>query len=156
VKVVETPVATNVEQAKWTDLEDGIQIAFAQLPFGVEGEYRSGDYWLIPARVATGGIEWPPSEQADKMSLVVPGGVHHHYAPLAFVGWENNELQARPCFCEFAPNNSCFGPRAVALDGRNIVSQPRILEDMVKTKAASKAARPKRTRRRTRVKKEPS
>jgi len=32
----------------WIKLEDGIEVQFS------EGEYRSGDYWLIPARVATG------------------------------------------------------------------------------------------------------
>jgi hypothetical protein len=36
-------------------LEKGIEIAFQP------GDYRIGDYWLIPARAATGTIEWPPS-----------------------------------------------------------------------------------------------
>src|SRR5205085_643293 len=40
--------------ADWLDLEDGIQVQFA------EGTYRAGDYWLIPARTATAEIEWPP------------------------------------------------------------------------------------------------
>jgi len=167
VKVVETPVATNADQAGWLDLEDGIQIAFAQLPFGVQGEYRSGDYWLIPARIATGAIEWPPSEQAGKMSLISPRGVRHHYAPLAFVGWENNQLQAHSCFCEFAPINSCFQRNALPFGGENSVSQPRILEGVndrerfasrasdIETDVAPKAARPKRARK-ARVKKDRS
>ncbi len=33
-------------------IENGIEIAFQQ------GDYRSGDYWLIPARAATGSILW--------------------------------------------------------------------------------------------------
>jgi hypothetical protein len=36
-------------------LEKGIEIAFQP------GDYRIGDYWLIPARAATGTIEWPPA-----------------------------------------------------------------------------------------------
>jgi hypothetical protein len=36
----------------WLDLEDGVQIQFSD-----GGEYLTGDYWLIPARVATGGDE---------------------------------------------------------------------------------------------------
>ena len=40
----------------WIPLEDGVQVQFS--PVG--GNYRTGDYWLIPARVATGNIEWPP------------------------------------------------------------------------------------------------
>ena len=31
---------------QWVELEDGIQIQF------VAGQYRAGDYWLIPARTA--------------------------------------------------------------------------------------------------------
>jgi hypothetical protein len=34
------------------DLEDGIQIQFL-----TGGKYPTGDYWLIPARVATGDVE---------------------------------------------------------------------------------------------------
>jgi Family of unknown function (DUF6519) len=77
----------------WIDLEDGLQIQFA-----VGGQYRSGDYWLVPARVATGSIEWPAAVAADGTpekdqngnaipALEPPKGVHHHYAPLGFVGY---------------------------------------------------------------------
>ena len=42
------------------DLENGVQIQF---PGAVAGEvaaiYRTSDYWTIPARVATGDVEWP-------------------------------------------------------------------------------------------------
>jgi hypothetical protein len=38
----------------WLALEDGIEVQFA-----ANQRYRRGDYWLIPARTATGGIEWP-------------------------------------------------------------------------------------------------
>lgn len=36
------------------DIENGIQVTFTA------GTYRSGDYWLIPARTASGTIDWPP------------------------------------------------------------------------------------------------
>jgi hypothetical protein len=36
-------------------LEEGIQVQFAK-----GGTYWPGDYWVIPARVALGGIDWPP------------------------------------------------------------------------------------------------
>ena len=67
----------------WIALEDGIQVQFA-----AGGLYRSGDYWLIPARVATGSIEWPST--SDGSGNVVwtpqaPAGIEHHYAPLAIV-----------------------------------------------------------------------
>ncbi|MEP6861376.1 MAG: DUF6519 domain-containing protein [Deltaproteobacteria bacterium] len=56
-------------------LEDGVQIRFD------DGTYRTGDYWLIPARTITGDVEWPtdaagPIAQPRK-------GPHHHYARLA-------------------------------------------------------------------------
>jgi hypothetical protein len=63
------------------ELEQGIQIQF-----GANGSYRSGDYWLIPARVATGGIEWPQGSGPDRKALALPPfGIEHHYAPLAVV-----------------------------------------------------------------------
>lgn len=59
----------------WLSLENGIQIQFQN-----EGTYRAGDYWLIPARTATGDVEWPGP--VDAPEAVPPHGVEHHYAPL--------------------------------------------------------------------------
>jgi len=42
----------------WIPLEDGIQIQFKASDNGGH-KYRVGDYWTIPARVATGNIIWP-------------------------------------------------------------------------------------------------
>lgn len=63
-------------KADWLDLEDGIQVFFE-----AGRTYVAGDYWLIPARTATGDIEWPSGEKV----LLPPQGVKHHYAPLAGV-----------------------------------------------------------------------
>lgn len=57
----------------FVDLEGGIQVRFS------EGGYNTGDYWLVPARTATGEIEWP-----EDVALP-PAGVEHRYAPLALV-----------------------------------------------------------------------
>jgi hypothetical protein len=108
VKVVESPFSTNADVARWVDLEDGIQITFAQPAFSGGTRYRTGDYWLIPARVATGAIEWPPAKMEGKMSFGKPRGVRHHYAPLAFARWKGKQLQFQSCNCEFGPINSCF------------------------------------------------
>jgi hypothetical protein len=62
----------------WLTLEDNIQIQFQE-----GGNYRTGDYWLIPARTATGNIEWP--KQGDNPAALPPGGIQHHYAPLAII-----------------------------------------------------------------------
>jgi Family of unknown function (DUF6519) len=63
-------------RAEWLDLEDGIQVFFE-----AGRTFVAGDYWLIPARTATGNIEWPSGEKV----LLQPRGVNHHYAPLAGV-----------------------------------------------------------------------
>ena len=57
------------------ELEDGIFATFK------EGDFRAGDYWLIPARVLTGDVEW--EELADADGFRPPDGPHHFYAPLA-------------------------------------------------------------------------
>jgi hypothetical protein len=63
----------------WLDLEDGVQIQFSD-----GGEYLKGDYWLIPARVATGGDEWAQTNRLNPGQLP-PQGVEHHNALLGFV-----------------------------------------------------------------------
>jgi hypothetical protein len=72
----------------WIDLEDGVQVWFAK-----GGQYRAGDYWQIPARTATGDVEWPhdhdsfgkPILDSDRNPIgaaIGPRGTHHYYAPL--------------------------------------------------------------------------
>ena len=71
-------------------LDTSIEIGFA--PGGV---YRAGDYWLIPARPSTAGIDWPVEIGPDGNpvtdaagrpvgALRPPRGPIHAYAPLAF------------------------------------------------------------------------
>ena len=99
------------EIADWIELENGIQIQF--LPSGDENNkhsYRTGDYWLIPARVATGSIEWPLDLDLDdegKPKLVdgkenpiprAPFGIQHHYAPLAIIKSDGNVDDRRSDF----------------------------------------------------------
>jgi hypothetical protein len=63
----------------WLHLEDGVEIQFqAPVP---PANYQTGDYWLIPARVATGDVEWPGP--VDNPDWLPPHGIEHHYAPLA-------------------------------------------------------------------------
>jgi len=60
--------------------------------------YQTGDYWLVPARTATGDVEWP--KDASEPRLLRPHGVDHHYAPLAYInnGEEGNWVQ-KDCRC---------------------------------------------------------
>jgi hypothetical protein len=68
------------------ELEDGIFIQFQP-----KGLYRAGDYWLIPARVATSGILWPVAAGAPEPRP--PHGPAHFYAPLA--DFQNGNLTDR-------------------------------------------------------------
>ena len=71
----------------WIDLADGVQVQFSKAP-GFVKVFRTGDYWLIPTRTATGDVIWPrDTTQARNPLPVPPHGVHHRYAPLdQFVG----------------------------------------------------------------------
>jgi len=92
------PVAeSSDENGGWIELENGIQIWFVQASNGGGAhQYRTGDYWLIPARVATGDIEWPESDEKG----VPPFGIEHHYAPLAVIV-EEDGASSKDLRCEF-------------------------------------------------------
>jgi hypothetical protein len=64
----------------WVSLESGVQVQFAA------GTYATGDYWLIPARSATGEIEWPPFAIPNSNPVAQsPAGIRHAYARLAIL-----------------------------------------------------------------------
>lgn len=58
------------------DLENGIQVTFGT------GFYQPGDYWTIPARTATGQVEWPPCG-SDGNPWQLPCSIGVRAAPLA-------------------------------------------------------------------------
>lgn len=66
----------------WIDLADGVQVQFSAAT-GYAKVFRTGDYWLIPTRTATGDVIWPHDTTPARNPLPVPPhGVHHRYAPL--------------------------------------------------------------------------
>lgn len=84
-----------IEEGKWIELEDGVQIQFSppepEYP-GATPEasfYRSGDWWWFPARTATGNVEWPQDENDEPLAVeaIGPG---RRYAPLALITFEEN------------------------------------------------------------------
>ena len=73
----------------WQALEDGIEV---QLDKG-KVTNRTGDYWLIPARTATGEIEWPPYEIPNTNPTArAPAGIRHHYCRLALAQSDGTNL----------------------------------------------------------------
>ncbi|MFF7454597.1 DUF6519 domain-containing protein [Kitasatospora sp. NPDC008115] len=71
--------ALRLREGVWLDLEDGVQVYF-----GPGGAYTRGDYWLVPARTATGEAEWPRNPAGEAL-LQPPAGIRLHHAPLAWV-----------------------------------------------------------------------
>lgn len=127
----------------WLDLEDGIQVAFDS-----GGDYHSGDYWLIPARVATQGILWPAQGAADAWQA--PQGIVHHYAPLGILIFNADGLQVtsqcRQCLS--LAQTTCLVPMRQVLDNATTAaprpgSKPR---KAAATNPAPKAAAAKRRR----------
>ena len=76
----------------WIPLENGIEIQFSTdaSPGKNYHVYHTGDYWLIPARTATGDVEWPGP--VDAPHALPPHGVEHHYAPLAKINVDNGKI----------------------------------------------------------------
>jgi hypothetical protein len=100
-----------MEEDKWFELEDGIEIQF---PRGPDVTYRTGDYWLIPARTASGDIEWPVERNPDgtlildadgnpHSAALLPHGIEHYYAPLAIVGTLGGGAVIDDCRKKFGP-----------------------------------------------------
>ena len=65
--------------SQWVDLEDGVQVRFST------GSYKTGDYWLIPARTANADVEWPLDQNTNQPELQSPHGMLHHYCRLALM-----------------------------------------------------------------------
>jgi uncharacterized protein DUF6519 len=99
LKLVNGAIAIDTSAGGWIRIEDGIEVQFSA------GQYRSGDYWLIPARVATGAIEWAADADGNALPLP-PHGIEHHYAPLFLLtatGATPFVTLNHDCRCRFAP-----------------------------------------------------
>lgn len=95
---------------EWLELEDGVRIQFQP-----GGNYRAGDYWLIPARTETGDVEWPGEQ--GKPDARPPHGVEHQYAPLARinVGTARAVTVQDDFRREFLPLARCAAARATVI-----------------------------------------
>ena len=100
-------------------LEDGIQVRFTA------GSYRTGDYWMIPARTATseeqsGNIEWPVDPATTLPLSRPPAGIVHHYCRIAMVsvGADRKVTVTDDCRCLFSPLTRLSGFFYVGGDGQ--------------------------------------
>jgi hypothetical protein len=98
----------------WLELEDGIQIQFQP-----GATYRTGDYWLIPARTGTGDIEWPNTNGAPQ--ALPPRGVMHHYAPLAVIYEDAGEFKLNDLRRTWGYLAQCATCPTIKVDGPDTV-----------------------------------
>lgn len=82
--------AVPIVQDEWIELEDGVEIKFPKFhPVNTEEKesepywYQSGDWWWIPARTATGDVEWPQDADVPVAQKALSHG--DRYAPLALI-----------------------------------------------------------------------
>jgi hypothetical protein len=80
---VETPSTND----GFIPIEDGVEVKFGP----ADSEYRSGNYWLIPARTIKGDIEWPRGESGTALERAAEGIVHH-YSRLALLQVNENQI----------------------------------------------------------------
>lgn len=82
----------------WIDLENGIQVRFEA------GTYRTGDYWLIPARTVLGDIEWPRNGAAQPVPQL-RRGIRHEYCRIGVLKVQGSTLEVEDCRPLFPPLN---------------------------------------------------
>jgi Family of unknown function (DUF6519) len=83
------------------ELENGIQVTFGP------GTYQPGDYWTLPARTATGMVEWPPCD-SDGNPAQPPTSIVVHEAPLACLYWVEDSPASGEAVAEF--EQAAIGP----------------------------------------------
>src|SRR6202012_1342487 len=89
------PIA--LQAGTWIALENGVQVQFS-----ATGLYAPGDYWLLPARTATGTIDWP--SVAGQPSAVAPSDLALRRTALACLHLDSlNNPIADDCRTLFKP-----------------------------------------------------
>ncbi len=117
----------------WTSLgAEGIEVLFSAESEDKQDTFKSGDYWLIPARIASGDIEWPKDDSSINSKPEPPLGIKHHYCNLAVISYDGSNLTVLPdsdCRIIFPPltgikasdvsfdNNVCKFAKAKTVQG---------------------------------------
>ena len=117
----------NLTTGGWLDLEDGVQVEFAN------GTYETGDYWLIPARTLTGDVEWP-LDALNNPIPELPKGIHRHFCKLGIVEFDGTSWSViTMCMPTFPPLTSLpttgADPGIHVLDVRTLSPAADLLND---------------------------
>ena len=106
-------------------LESGIEVRFED-----DAGYRTGDYWLIPARVNEPQIDWPEDPDADDPQVWDPRprspvGIRHSYARLAIVERDGDQWQVvSDCRRIFPAGTDQRAMYYVGGDGQEVAPNP--------------------------------
>lgn len=92
----EVPVPFPPVGGGWISLENGIQVRFEP------GTYRTGDYWLIPARTVLGDIEWAKDGAGEPLARLRQG-IRHEYCRIGVLTVAGGVLTVEDCRTEFPP-----------------------------------------------------
>lgn len=104
--------------ANWIDLEDGVQVRFST------GDYRTGDYWLIPARTATADVEWP-TDSGNNPLAQSPRGIEHDYCRLALMRFDGTDwTEITDCRHLFPPVTELTSLFYLGGDGQEVMPDP--------------------------------
>jgi len=108
-----TPTAAPADGDGWIPLEAGVQIRFAD-----HATYRTGDYWLIPARTHIADVLWPRAQDGTPVAQP-PKGIRHRYAKLATVTFDGTAWKdSHDCRNTFPGLTQLITMRAVGGDGQ--------------------------------------
>jgi Family of unknown function (DUF6519) len=104
----EMPITIPSTNEGYIPLEDGVEVKFFDGGSSEGGRdegsiaYRTGDYWLIPARTLNGDIEWLRDD--SDLPLAMPAdGIEHHYARLALLDYIGDTFKVQDCRQIFPP-----------------------------------------------------
>ena len=89
----------------WIPLgSEGIEVKFST-GGGQNDLFKTGDFWLIPARVAADKLEWAYDSDRNPIAMP-PVGIEHHYARLAEITREGRSRRIKiikDCWTSFLP-----------------------------------------------------
>ena len=100
---------------------EGIEVKFKG-----EGNYQTGDYWLIPTRKNSGNpLDWPTNgDDSSPYQDLPPHGIKHHYSCLALIKLTNNQkLEVRDCRQTFPSLINCLDDTDFTIDNLQVQGQ---------------------------------
>jgi hypothetical protein len=122
----------SVQPGSWLPLESGVQVKFAP-----NGDYRTGQYWQIPARTATaqapaGDIEWPVDSAGNRAALPA-FGIKHHLCRLGIVtALFHGSVEATDCRCLWPALTAVPRLFYVSGDGQEVMPAPPSMNNLYK------------------------